>query len=102
LSCKAAQNCVEKFSQGRSKVADDAQPGRPVEIVTEATVQRVEELVRADRTITIDIVATALGCPHGLAYSTMHDHLKFRQVCARSEPRELEDREKMKNRMSLS
>jgi hypothetical protein len=32
---------MEKFSQGRSNVADDAQPGRPVEITTEATVQRV-------------------------------------------------------------
>jgi hypothetical protein len=37
---------VEKFSQGRSKVADDARPGRPVEIATEETVQRVKELIR--------------------------------------------------------
>jgi hypothetical protein len=51
-----------KFSQGHSKVADDARPCRPVEIATEATVQRVEELIRADRRITIDSVATALGC----------------------------------------
>jgi hypothetical protein len=28
LSCKAVHNWVEKFSQGRLKVADDAQPGR--------------------------------------------------------------------------
>jgi hypothetical protein len=49
------------------KVADDAQPGRPVEIVTEATVQQVEELIGADRKISIDNVATALGCSHGLA-----------------------------------
>jgi hypothetical protein len=32
-------------SQGPSKVADDARPGRPVETATEATVQRVEELI---------------------------------------------------------
>jgi hypothetical protein len=71
LSCKAVQNWVKKFSQGRSKVADDARPGRPVEIATEATVQQVEELIRADRRRTIDSVATALGCSHGLAYSIM-------------------------------
>jgi hypothetical protein len=35
--------------------------------------QRVEELSRADGRITIDSVATALGCSHGLAYSIMHD-----------------------------
>jgi hypothetical protein len=37
----------------------------------------------------IDSVATALGCSHGLAYSIMHDHLKFWWV-----PRELKDQEK--------
>jgi hypothetical protein len=40
LSHKAVHNWVEKFSQERSKVADDARPGRPVGIATEATVLR--------------------------------------------------------------
>jgi transposase len=81
LSHKAVHNWVEKFSQGRSKVADDARPGRPVEIATEGNVQQAEELIRADRRITIDSVATALGCSHGLSCSMMHDRLKFRKVC---------------------
>jgi hypothetical protein len=82
-------------SQGRSKVSDDARPGRPVGIVTEASVQRVEELIRADKRITIDRVATALGRSHGLVYNIMHDLLKFRKVCAPWVPRELKDREKV-------
>jgi transposase len=45
---KAVHNWIEKFSQGRLKVSDDARSGRPVEIATEATVQRAEELIRAD------------------------------------------------------
>jgi hypothetical protein len=49
---KAVHNWVEKFSQGRSKVADYVRPGLPVKIATEAIVQRVEELTRADRCIT--------------------------------------------------
>jgi transposase len=94
LSRKAVHNWVEKFTQGRSKIIDDDRPGRPVEFATEATVQRVEELIRVDRRITIDSVATALGCSHGLAYSIMDDRLKFRKVCARWVHRELRDREK--------
>jgi hypothetical protein len=101
LSRKAVHSWVEKFFQGRSKVSDDAPPGRTVETATEATVQWVEELIRADRRITIDGVATALGCSHGLAYSIIHGRLKFRKVCARRVPRELKEREKM-NRMGLS
>jgi transposase len=80
LSRKAVHNWVQKFSEGRSKITDDSRPGRPVEIATEATVQRVEGLIRADRKITIHSAAIALGCPHGLAYGIMHDHLTFRKV----------------------
>jgi hypothetical protein len=62
--------------------------------------QRVGKLIRADRRITLDSVATARGCSHGLeySYSIMHDRLKSRKVCARWVPRELKDREKMKRR----
>jgi hypothetical protein len=49
LSHKAVHNWVEKLSQGRSKVADDARSGRHVEIAaTEATVHRLEGLIRTD------------------------------------------------------
>jgi hypothetical protein len=58
-------------------------------------VQRVEELIRAERRITINSVATALRCSHGSAYSIMHYHLKLRKVCARWVPRELKNREKV-------
>jgi hypothetical protein len=53
LMCKAVHNWVEKYSQRRSKVTDDAQPGHPVETETETTEQRVEELIQADSRITI-------------------------------------------------
>jgi transposase len=52
LSRKAVHSWVGKFSQRRTKLADAARPGRPVEIATETVVlQRVEELIRADRRI---------------------------------------------------
>jgi hypothetical protein len=37
LSCKAVHNWVEKFSEGRSRVADDARPGAKL---AETTVKR--------------------------------------------------------------
>jgi hypothetical protein len=54
--------------------------------------KRVVELIRADRRITIDSVATELACSHGLAYSLMHNRLKFRNVCAWWVPGELKKR----------
>jgi transposase len=90
FSYKAAHNWVKKFPQGSPKVVYDAQPGRPVEIATETTVQQVEELIPAVKRITTDGVATALGCPHGLAYSIMQDDVKFRKVCAHRVHNQLE------------
>jgi hypothetical protein len=65
-----------------------------MQTVTEATVQRVEELIRADGRIPTDSAVTALGYSHGLAYSIMHDRLTLQKVCALWVPRELKDREK--------
>jgi hypothetical protein len=61
----------------------------------------VEEFIRAERRITIDNAATAVGWSYGLAYSTIHDRFKFRKMCTRWVPKELKDREKI-NRMGLS
>jgi hypothetical protein len=82
---------VKRFTTGSKNSLKDvkksqmmARPGRSVEVATETNVlQRVEELIRADRRITIDSVTTALGCSHGSAYSIIHDRLKFRKVCGK-------------------
>lgn len=51
---KVVYNLIEKFSQDCSKVADDARPGHPVDVATEATVRQLKELIRADRRMTVD------------------------------------------------
>ncbi|BFZ13360.1 hypothetical protein BsWGS_16399 [Bradybaena similaris] len=100
LSHKAVHSWVKNFSQGRSKIVDEIRSGRAVEIATDASVQRVEEMIRGDRRVTIDAVAAAIGCSHGSAYSIMHDRLKFKKVCSRWVPRQLTDEHKM-NRLGL-
>jgi hypothetical protein len=64
-------------------------------------VKWVEELIWADRRITIDSVATALGCTHDIAYSIIYDCFKCWKVCARWVPGELKDREKWTECLSL-
>ncbi|PNF23032.1 hypothetical protein B7P43_G09841 [Cryptotermes secundus] len=81
LSLKAFHNWIEKFTQGQ--VADDARPGLPVDIAAEAAVQKVEELIRADRRISIDSVATALGYSHG---GVLLHHDNARPPIARATP----------------
>jgi hypothetical protein len=41
LPCKTFHNWAEKFSQGSSKIADDARPDGPVKTAAQTTVKRL-------------------------------------------------------------
>jgi hypothetical protein len=62
LSREAVRNWVHKFSEGRASIEDEHQVGRPVEVATPAMLQRVEDIIRADRRVTIDAVVINNGC----------------------------------------
>jgi transposase len=64
LSRQAVHNWVQKFSEGRTSTEDENQVGRPVEITTPATLQCVEDIIRAERRVTIDAAAITIGCSH--------------------------------------
>ena len=68
LSRQAVHNWVQKFSKVRTNIEDEHQAGRPVEIATPETLQRVEDIIRAERRVTVDAVATAIGCSRGQAF----------------------------------
>jgi len=72
LSCQAVHNWVQKFSEGRTSIEDEHRAGRPVEIAMSETLQHVEDIIQAERRVTIDAVATAIGCSRGQAYNMMH------------------------------
>ena len=62
LSRQAVHNWVQKFSEERTSIEDVHRVGRPVGIATPATLQRIEDLIRADGRVISDVVATANGC----------------------------------------
>jgi len=101
LSRQAVHNWVQKFSEGRTSIEDEHRVGRPVEIAIPATLQRVEDIIRADRRVTIDAVATAIGCSLDKAYNMMHERLSFHKVCSRWVPRQLTPQHK-NQRIGLS
>jgi len=54
LSRQAVHNWVQEFSEGRTSIEDEHRAGRLVEIATPETLQRVEDIIRAERRVTID------------------------------------------------
>jgi len=101
LSRQAVHNFVQKFSEGRTTIKDEHRVGRPVEIATPATLEHVEDIIRADRRVTIDAVVTDIGCSHGHVYNMMHERLGFHNVCSRWVPCQLTPQHKSQ-RMGLS
>jgi len=80
LSHQAVHNWVQKFSEGQTSI---------------------EDIIRADRRVTIDAVATATGCSHGQAYNMMDEWLGFHKVCSCWVPCQLTPQHKSQ-RMGLS
>jgi len=72
LSRQAVHNWVQKFSEGRTSIEDEHRASRLVEIATPETLQRVEDIIRAEKGVAVDAVVTAIGCSRGQAYNMMY------------------------------
>jgi len=85
----AVHKWVQKFLEGRTSIEDEHRVGRLAEIATAARLQHAEDIIRADRRVTINPVATAIGCSHGQTYNMTHERLGFHKVYSRWVPRQL-------------
>ena len=73
---------------------DDAKPGRPCSVKTDVNIEKVWELVRTDRRLTIRMMADQLGIDKELVRSILVDNLGMRKVCAKMVPRLLSEDQK--------
>ena len=60
---------VQAFKDGRESITDDLRSGRPVDVSTPEAVQAVEDLIKSDRRVTLDEIATNLDISHGTVYA---------------------------------
>ena len=96
-SCMSRTRVFEwhkRFVDGRLSVEDDAKPGRPCSVKTDVNIEKVRELVRTDRRLTIRMMADQLGIDKELVRSILVDNLGMRKVCAKMVPRLLSEDQK--------
>lgn len=77
------------FSEGRQSVENEDRSGRPSTSTNDNNVARVQEMVLADRRITVSDVASKLHIGRAQAHRMLHDVLGYRKVSARWVPRNL-------------
>ncbi|GFQ73796.1 histone-lysine N-methyltransferase SETMAR [Trichonephila clavata] len=89
VSKQMVRRWCRTFSDGRQQVEDMPRAGRTRTATTDANVGKVDDMIRANRRITIDEVAEELGISHERAQNIIHDILRYRKVSARWVPRQL-------------
>ena len=102
-SCMSRANfykCVQAFKDGRESITDDLRSGRPVDVSTPEAVQAVEDLIKSDRRVTLDEIATKLDISHGTVYAIVREKLHFSKVSCRWVPKMLTDDHKMQRLMA--
>ena len=77
----------KRFVEGREDVEDDPKSGRPCTSTTDTNIEKVRQLVRSDRCLTIRIIANKLGMAKETVRTILVDTLGMRKVCAKMVPR---------------
>ena len=74
---------MQAFKDGCESITDDLRNGRPVDVSTPEAVQAVEDLIRSDRGVTLDEIATNLDISHGTVHAIVREKLHFPEVSCR-------------------
>jgi len=79
----------KRFSEGREEVEDDERPGRSVTSRTEGNVQKINEIVRKDRRLSIRMIVDMVNINKETVRQILHDELNMTKVCAKLVPKNL-------------
>ena len=82
LSDAAVRKWKRKFGEGRESVRDLARAGKPRTMVTATNVAKEEEMVMANRKITVQEITESLNISNGSVITIIHDHLKMTKVAS--------------------
>lgn len=91
----------KRFKDGRTSVTEDPRPGRPSTSTDDRHVERVREVIRGNRRLTVREVADEVCISVGSCHAILTEKLEMRRVCAKFVPRLLTNEQK-ENRVSIS
>ena len=84
----------KRFVDGTEDVEDGTKSGRPCTSTTDTNIEKVQQLVRSDRRLTIRIIANEVGMDKETIHTILVDTLGMRKVCAKMVPKLLIEEQK--------
>ena len=85
----------KRFVEGRMDVEDDPKSGWRCTSTTDANIEKVQQLVRSDRHLTISVIANEVGMDKETVRTIFIDTLGMRKVCAKMVPKILTEEKKL-------
>ncbi|GFY61296.1 hypothetical protein TNIN_446741 [Trichonephila inaurata madagascariensis] len=85
------QKWSARFRAGRESVGDDQRPGQTNTVITSNFIDKVDDLVRSDRHVTLRMLALKVDVSYGTMWTIVQDRLRFRKVCSAWVPKQLID-----------
>ncbi|UYV71914.1 hypothetical protein LAZ67_9001136 [Cordylochernes scorpioides] len=97
ISRSQSGKCHKAFKEGREEVADEPRSGRPTTARTEENVDRVLEVLRTDRRLSIQKIADTLHVSTFVVHGIVTEDLQMRKVCEKLVPKVLtQDQKKLR------
>lgn len=75
-----------EFKRGRTSVDDDPRSGRPKSALNTEVIEKIQDMVMADRRLTEDALAEATGISHGSVHEILRNVLGMRKLMTRWVP----------------
>ena len=85
----------KRFSEGRESTEDEQRPGRPVTVSTQETITKINQIVRADRRMSIRMIAEAVNADKETVRKILHEEFHMTKVCAKLVPKNLTPDQKL-------
>jgi len=82
MGASSVRQWVKHFRDGNTSIQDQPRGGRPRTASIEPNKKRIDEIIKEDRRVTLDAIATKLGIWHN-AVQEIIGSLGYRKICAR-------------------
>jgi len=87
VTIKSVYKWFERFRNGYESVEDEERSGRPSTSKTKENVERVSEMIRSNRRLTITEISEYLNICYGFVQNILTTDLNTRRVSAKIVPR---------------